>query len=183
MKSAWDNKIIFHEFADCPLSVIVYLNRVIPSYGERFIFRVYRGIRPWRWTRPRPVYSFQYDKEVVLTRRFFGNVRWQSDSCVVHGSHVTFSACPSLQQAAKLYRCIKHSEWRKTRGHGNIIRSACVCGASACAISASSNLLHQACWWDMHDLASWLFYSLRFHSAYVAAWIHATIHAVVREPW
>lgn len=59
---------------------------------------------------------------------------------------------------AKLWHCIKHAEGKEENaqipGHNSVGMHA----ALPCAVSASSNLLHQACWWDMHDLASWLFY-------------------------
>lgn len=75
-----------------------------------------------------------------------------------------------LAMRAKWCGCIKHNERREEKtlaSVGTIIR---LVRASMVPSRQVVNQVHQACWWDMHNLAGWLFTLLATfsRSAYVA---------------
>lgn len=100
MKSARDNKIVFPRIRGLPsLRNRLFKSSYPELWGKIYSAPFYRRIQPENEPdHPRGPYIRSNDKDTVLTERLFRTLADSRTSCVVHGSYVAFSACPSLQR-------------------------------------------------------------------------------------
>lgn len=75
-----------------------------------------------------------------------------------------------LATQTKWCRCIKHNERREEKTLASVGTIIWLVRASMVPSRQVVNQVHQTCWWDMHNLAGWLFTLLPTfsRSAYVA---------------